>query len=149
MITVIKFRRQTMQSKSYKTKQGDELRSFLESVPGKHITAADVCDYFRRSGKPMGMATVYRQLDKLVDEGVIAKYNIDAGSPACFEYLGAHLSQEICYHCKCSVCGKLIHMHCDELPELQKHILQHHGFAIDPVRTIFYGVCSDCAKEKQ
>lgn len=139
-----------MQSKgSYKTRQGDELRSFLESVPGQHITAADVCDYFRRSGKPMGMATVYRQLDKLVDEGVIAKYNIDASSPACFEYLGAHLSEEICYHCKCSVCGKLIHMHCDELPELQKHILQHHGFAIDPVRTIFYGVCSDCAKEKQ
>ena len=30
-----------MQSKgSYKTRQGDELRSFLESVPGKHITAA-------------------------------------------------------------------------------------------------------------
>ena len=29
---------------SYKTKQGDELRSFLESVPGKHITAADVID---------------------------------------------------------------------------------------------------------
>ena len=58
-----------MQSKgSYKTRQGDELRSFLESVPGQHITAADVCDYFRRSGKPMGMATVYRQLDKLVDE---------------------------------------------------------------------------------
>ncbi len=139
-----------MQSKgSYKTRQGDELRSFLESVPGQHITAADVCDYFRRSGKPMGMATVYRQLDKLVDEGVIAKYNIDASSPACFEYLGAHLSEEICYHCKCSVCGKLIHMHCEELPELQKHILQHHGFAIDPVRTIFYGVCSDCAKEKQ
>ena len=125
-----------MQSKSYKTKQGDELRSFLESVPGKHITAADVCDYFRRTGKPMGMATVYRQLDKLVDEGVIAKYNIDAGTPACFEYLGTHLSQETCYHCKCSVCGKLIHMHCEELPELQKHILQHHGFAIDPVLTL-------------
>lgn len=139
-----------MQSKSYKTKQGDELRSFLESVPGKHITAADVCDYFRRTGKPMGMATVYRQLEKMVDEGIIAKYNIDAGTPACFEYLGTHLSQQTCYHCKCSVCGKLIHMHCDELPELQKHILQHHGFAIDPVRTIFYGVCSDCAaKEKK
>ena len=34
-----------MQSKSsYKTRQGDELRSYLESMPGKHITAADVCD---------------------------------------------------------------------------------------------------------
>lgn len=64
----------------------------------------------------MGMATVYRLLDKLVDEGVIAKYNIDAGTPACFSHLGTHLSQETCYHCKCSVCGKLIHMHCEELP---------------------------------
>lgn len=132
---------------AYKTKQGDELRNFLESVPGKHITAGDVCEYFRQSGKPMGMATVYRQLERLVDEGCVAKYNIDAGSPACFEYLGTHRREETCYHCKCCVCGKLIHMHCDELPELQKHILAHHGFSIDPVRTIFYGVCSDCAKE--
>ena len=90
-----------MQSKSYKTKQGDELRTYLESVPGKHITAADVCDYFRQTGKPIGMATVYRQLEKMVDEGVIAKYNIDAGTPACFEYLGAHLGEDTCYHCKC------------------------------------------------
>lgn len=134
---------------AYKTKQGDELRNFLERVPGKHITAGDVCEYFRQSGKPMGMATVYRQLERLVDEGTVAKYNIDGSSPACFEYLGNHSGEETCYHCKCCECGKLIHMHCDELPELQKHILAHHGFSIDPVRTIFYGVCSDCQEGKK
>ena len=95
------------------------------------------------------MATVYRQLERMVDEGLIAKYNIDVNTPACFEYLGSHLGEETCYHCKCCVCGKLIHMHCDELPELQKHVLEHHGFSIDPVRTIFYGVCSDCAEKKK
>ena len=63
---------------SYKTKQGDELRGYLERMPGRHITAGDICEYFRQSGKPIGMATVYRQLERMVDEGLIAKYNIDA-----------------------------------------------------------------------
>lgn len=130
----------------YRTKQRDELRTFLESVPGKHITAGDVCEYFKKSGTPIGMATVYRQLEKMVDEGLVTKYNIDAGSPACFEYMGSHLSEDNCYHCKCQVCGKLIHMHCDELSGLQKHILEHHGFSIDPMRTVFYGVCQSCAE---
>lgn len=130
----------------YRTKQRDELRTFLESVPGKHITAGDVCEYFKKSGTPIGMATVYRQLEKMVDEGLVTKYNIDAGSPACFEYMGSHLSEDNCYHCKCQVCGKLIHMHCDELSGLKKHILEHHGFSIDPMRTVFYGVCQSCAE---
>lgn len=139
-----------MNTKSpYKTRQGDDLRAYLESVPGKHITAGDVCEYFRRSGKTIGMATVYRQLEKMVDEGIVTKYSIDSNTPACFEYMGAHLAEETCYHCKCQVCGKLIHMHCDELPELQKHVLEHHGFAIDPMRTVFFGVCRDCAEGKK
>lgn len=130
----------------YKTKQRDELRTFLESMPGKHITAGDVCEYFKRSGKNIGAATVYRQLEKMVDEGLVTKYNIDATSPACFEYMGAHLSEDACYHCKCQTCGKLIHMHCDELTELQNHILNHHGFSIDPMRTVFFGICRECAE---
>ena len=131
----------------YKTRQRDELRAFLESASGKHITAGDVCEYFKNTGRPMGVATVYRQLEKMVDEGIVTKYSIDANTPACFEYMGSHLD-DTCYHCKCQSCGKLIHMHCDELPELQKHILEHHGFAIDPMRTIFFGICKECAEGK-
>lgn len=133
----------------YNTKQRDELRAFLESVPGQHISAGDVCEYFKTIGRPIGMATIYRQLEKMVDEGIITKYSIDANTPACFEYLGEHLQNGTCYHCKCQVCGKLIHLQCQELPELQKHILEHHGFAIDPVRTVFFGVCQACAEGKQ
>ena len=40
-------------------------------------------------------------------------------------------------------------MHCEELPELEKHILEHHGFSIDPVRTVFYGVCQQCREEQE
>lgn len=132
----------------YKTRQHDELVSYLQTIPNRHFTAADVSTHFAGSGKTLGTATVYRQLEKMVSAGLVTKYIIDGNSPACFEYVGdAHRSNEVCYHCKCEKCGTLVHMHCDELPGLERHILEHHGFAVDPMRTVFYGLCQKCAKE--
>lgn len=131
----------------YQTKQRDELLTYLESMSGKHITVNDVCEYFKTKGRSIGTTTVYRQLEKMVDQGIVTKYIIDAGSPACFEYVGAdsHHTEGSCYHCKCEICGKLIHMHCDELPQIQQHIKEHHGFTINSMRTVFYGICENCA----
>ena len=130
----------------YNTKQREVLLDYLRTVPGEHITAADVCRYFREQGTPIGQSTIYRQLESLVDEGVINKYIIDGTTPACFEYAGeeSHADAEICFHCKCEKCGKLIHMHCDELEGIGEHLLSHHGFRLNPMRTVFYGLCEDC-----
>lgn len=132
----------------YKTRQHDELLRYMRASAGQHITAADVCEHFRGCGHTIGTATVYRQLEKMVDAGLVTKFIIDGTSPACFQYVGdAHEDgEETCYHCKCESCGKLIHMHCDEIPELHRHIRSEHGFVIDPMRTVFYGLCADCAK---
>ncbi|MCR5294476.1 MAG: transcriptional repressor [Lachnospiraceae bacterium] len=130
----------------YKTKQKEVLLEYLKTNPGVHITAADVCACFKKNGTPISQATIYRHLEKLVDEGLINKYIIDAGSPACFEYVGAGSPPraETCFHCKCEKCGRLIHLHCDELEEIQGHLLREHRFKIDPLRTVFYGLCEDC-----
>lgn len=131
----------------YKTKQRERLLKYLESVSGSHVTAADVCAYFKAGGENIGQSTIYRQLESLVDEGIINKYIIDGNSPACFEYVGAdhHADAEVCYHCKCEKCGKLIHLHCEELEEIQTHLLDEHRFRMDPIRTVFYGLCENCA----
>lgn len=130
-----------MSTKSqYHTRQQEELLCFLRMHPG-HFTAGELCTQL---GNTMGTTTVYRQLDKLVQAGLVTKYIIDSHSPACFEY-AEH--QDSCCHCKCQQCGRLIHMHCHELPVLEQHILAHHGFAIDPARTVFYGLCQECARE--
>lgn len=125
------------------------LITYLSGVSGQHITAADVCEYFKEQGESIGQATVYRQLESLVDEGVINKYIIDAGSPACFEYVGeeAHGGADVCFHCKCSKCGKLLHLHCEELKEIQNHLSTEHGFVLDPKRTVFYGICEECREK--
>ena len=131
----------------YKTKQRDTLLSYLQSVPGVHVTAGDVCDYLKKQGSPVGQSTVYRHLESLVDEGIINKYIIDGNSPACFEYVGpdVHKCTEFCFHCKCEKCGVLIHLHCEELEEMQVHLFKEHGFKMNPIRTVFYGLCEKCA----
>ena len=130
----------------YKTKQREILLDYLESVPGVHVTAGDVCEYFKSQGAPIGKSTVYRHLESLVDEGLINKYVIDGNSPACFEFIRpeSHEHNEVCYHCKCEKCGKVVHLHCEELEEFQVHLFKEHSFRMDPVRTVFYGLCEQC-----
>ncbi len=70
--------------RQYNTKHRDALLTYLKSRPGVHMTAADVCSHFRTEGDAIGTTTVYRQLDRLVDEGLVSKYFIDENSPACF-----------------------------------------------------------------
>ena len=131
----------------YKTKHRGELLEYLETVAGKHITVNEICDYFKEKGSPIGVATVYRQLEKMVNEGLVSKYVIDPNGPACFEYNpadGTEVERECCYHCKCEKCGKLIHLHCDEMEEIQQHLMEHHQFRLNAIRTVFYGICEQC-----
>ena len=131
----------------YKTKQKESLLEYFSENEGKHITASDACEHFKGLGLPIGQSTVYRQMERLVDEGILNKYIIDANSPACFEYMSSssHGSGEVCFHAKCEKCGKLIHLHCEEIKEISRHLLDHHAFTLDPKRTVLYGLCENCA----
>ncbi len=130
----------------YKTKQRENLLAYFETHPGVHITASDICAYFKSQGVSIGQSTVYRQLERLVDEGILNKYITSGNNPACFEYFGteSHSDGETCFHCKCEKCGKLIHLHCDALEEIQSHLIAEHQFQLNPLRTVFYGLCEEC-----
>lgn len=130
----------------YRTKQMMQLLEYLKSIPGEHVTVNDICDHFKQEGISVGITTIYRQLEKMVEHGEVAKYIVDGTSSACFEYIG-HDHEETCvdnYHCKCEKCGKLIHLKCSEVKQLEEHILKEHRFKIDSRRTIFYGICEEC-----
>ncbi|MCQ2527986.1 MAG: transcriptional repressor [Saccharofermentans sp.] len=136
---------------NYKTKQYDELLEYLSTIEGKHFNVCDIHDHFLSSGKNIGTTTIYRQLDRMVDEGLVAKYVLEPGSPACFEYMSPdkHVKGEVCFHLRCEVCGRLIHMHCDELDGITDHIMEEHGFRVNPLRTVFYGVCQECMEDDE
>ena len=146
MITVIKSGVQAGKA-VYRTKQQDLLLSYLDGTRGGHFTAEDVHAHFAAKGITIGVATIYRQLEKLVAQGRVIKYFIDERSAACFEYTGADgcPGQDEHFHLKCEVCGGLTHLACEELSLIKEHLQREHQFTLNPYRTVFYGVCAACA----
>ncbi|MDO4296300.1 MAG: transcriptional repressor [bacterium] len=136
----------------YQTKQLAELHAYLETVKGKHVTVNEICEYLKAQGRTVGTTTIYRQLERMVEQGSVAKYTVDGTSGACFEYLGGERElchKPTCFHCKCEKCGKLIHLHCEEVEHLGEHMQREHGFRLDALRTVFYGLCQECQYEEQ
>ncbi|WP_406035070.1 Fur family transcriptional regulator [Treponema saccharophilum] len=135
---------------AYKTRQQELLLSFLSERKG-HFTAEDVRNHFAGKETPLGIATIYRQLERLVADGTLVKYYIDEHSAACFEYTGEKNDEEnrMHFHIKCEKCGALIHLDCSELDHLQSHLKEHHGITLNPLRTVFYGTCGKCMESEE
>lgn len=130
----------------YRTRQMTELLSYLKSVQGSHVTVNDICEYFRNEGITVGTTTIYRNLERMVKQGLVAKYVTPESSSAYFEYIGERDGISHSFHCKCQKCGKLIHLQCDEVVNFGQHMLEHHDFEMDSLRTVFYGFCGECRK---
>lgn len=130
----------------YRTKHRADIAEYMRTVPGVHLTVRDICEHFAAEGSPIGQTTVYRQIERMVAEGLVAKYVIDANTPACFAYIAesSRRSLDASFHCKCEKCGKLIHLRCEELEGIGEHLAEAHGFDLDPLRTVFYGLCEQC-----
>ncbi len=135
-----------MQNK-YKTKQGDLVLSCLSMSGGKHLTIDDICSILKESGTPVGKTTVYRQMQKLLNEGLVTKYSVDSESGACYQYSGENCQMH--FHLKCTKCGKLFHASCEFIESIEKHIFSHHGFSVDNTKTVFYGICGDCLRQEK
>lgn len=131
----------------YATKQREIILNFLRENSA-HITVADIILHLREQGISIGTATVYRTLEKFVNQGIVRKMTIDERSGACYQYVdNKHCSEH--FHLKCINCGKLIHLSCDFLTSLENHIYEHHSFTVSSGKTVIYGTCGDCLQAKK
>ena len=71
---------------SYKSKHRDEILKILRENEREHMTAGQILDELKARGVSIGVATIYRQLDRLVEEGAVNKYMVDAVTGACYEF---------------------------------------------------------------
>ncbi len=132
---------------TYRTKQGDLVLSCFLQNKGMHLTIEDICTILKEKGTPVGTTTVYRQVQKLTDEGLVTKYNIDKDSAACYQYAGE--SCRMHFHLKCTKCQELFHSTCTYIDSVENHIFEHHGFKVDNSKTVFYGICKGCLRSEK
>lgn len=127
----------------YTTKQSEAILAYIMSLEGEHITVNQIAAYFANQQAPISVATIYRHLDRLVENGTVRKYTLDGFSSACYQYIS---NEKNCHeiHLKCESCGTLLHVTCGMLERVPKHVYQEHDFQINPMKIVFYGKCSKC-----
>lgn len=129
--------------KNYNTKQSEAILNYIVSLDGEHITAGQIRKHFDEKGFPIGLATVYRHLNKLVESGRVRKYTIDGIDGFCYQYIIDEDSREY-FHLKCDKCGALFHLKCGMLDGICQHVYEGHSFQINETKTVFYGKCVNC-----
>lgn len=130
----------------YSTKQQQAVLRCLESRESEALSAQELAEELRREGFSVGLATVYRQLERLEEAGVVHKVNTESG--AFYLYCSHGEGRRDCFLLKCQRCGRIRHLDCAHLKDLYEHLETAHHFRIDPRRTLFTGLCDQCAQEE-
>ena len=131
-------------SVSYMTRQQKAVLSCIESVHGG-ASAAELAELLHARGDSVGLTTVYRQLEKLHEQGLVHKIVTDDGTR--YQFCDCRRHGLDCFLIKCEQCGCVEHVDCAHLGELYGHLAEEHHFRINPRRTLFYGLCQACAQE--
>lgn len=130
----------------YSTKQQQAVLRCLESRESEALSAQELAEELRREGFSVGLATIYRQLERLEEAGVVHKVNTESG--AFYLYCSHGEGRRDCFLLKCQRCGRIRHLDCNHLKDLYEHLETAHHFRIDPRRTLFTGLCEECAREE-
>lgn len=131
--------------REYNTEQKRMITDYLKTHGDRHFTVEEISEAVGRQGA--GKSTVYRQISKLLEAGVIRRFESPSSSSFVYQYAGAN--EDCCrhYHLKCVKCGRLIHMKCERLDEVREHIIRDHDFIIGYGSSVIYGECTSCASE--
>lgn len=138
--------KEKLRQKSLKvTQQRMLVLQTLAEHRGKHMAAEDIYEKVKEDYPDIGLATVYRTVQLLLEMQLVDRINLDDG---CVRYEVGHLFEGDMkhnhHHLICKTCGKVIPFEDDLLEELEKHIEEDTGFHVLDHELKFYGQCKDC-----
>jgi len=110
-----------------------------------HIDAEDLLAGLQQQGRKISRATVYRNLDLLVDCGLVRKYRLGRNR---FLFEHVHSGQQH-DHLVCAECGRVVEFVSPGIAALQNEICRAHGFAPDHHTLQILGLCRSCEEDKQ
>lgn len=128
---------------AYITKQSRAVLRCLETQ--ETLSASELAERLRQQGQSVGLATVYRQLERLAAEGLVHRVPTEAG--ALYQRC-PHRPAGGCCLLRCEGCGRVVHLDCAQLEALTRHMAAAHDFCIDPRQTVLTGRCRQCAGEE-
>jgi Fur family transcriptional regulator, ferric uptake regulator len=118
------------------TRQRDAIRDAIAQAD-RPLLPQEVLGAAQRSVPGLGIATVYRNLKALVEEGALRPVNLPGENPR-FEIVGHHHH----HHFQCRQCQRVFDVHAcpGDLSAMAPQ-----GFTVEDHDLTLYGRCKDCA----
>lgn len=115
------------------------LTEFLRA--GGHLSAEDLFRIVKKRDSGVGLASVYRTINSLVDAGLaVERRFLDRTSVYELHEPGQHHDHLICMRCK-----KIFEFENEAIEEQQKKVAEHLGFALKDHKLELYGWCQKTA----
>lgn len=113
----------------------------------KHLTAEDIYELVREDYPEIGLATIYRTVQLLLEMQLVDRINLDDDDVFLLHrrILRSH-NVHIHHHLICRTCGKIIPFKDDLLENLEDKIEETTGFHVLDHELKFYGQCKECQK---
>lgn len=120
------------------SKQRELVLDAMRRTQGQHPTADALYTAIREQNPSVSLATVYRNLNQLVEAGQIARVSI-AGAADRFDPVADGHS-----HLLCRDCGAVVDIPCSALPDLSAPVQAVTGCRVEGFGMVFYGLCPSC-----
>lgn len=119
------------------SKQRKRILEILKSTTA-HPTAAWIYERLREEFPTLSLGNVYRNLNILVEQGLIRELKF--GST--FDRYDGNLKPH--YHFICEACGVITDLHMEHVEELNRKVEAITNFSVKDHRLEFYGMCDNC-----
>ena len=113
--------------------------------PGEHLTTEEIYDLVRKTNPEIGLATIYRTVQVLVDLHLIDNIIFD-DDVARYELINSNTKHHH-HHAICLGCGKVFSFEDDLLENLEAAVEDRLGFAVVDHEVKLYGYCRDCREK--
>lgn len=133
-----------MSRSNYQTTNKKKILDYIKKQDSS-FTTKSLYQEMKKEKEDVGLTTIYRFLEELEKQEQIKKY-YNSKNIAYYQYLDP-CSHENHFYLKCSECGNLIHIDCDCIIDLEKHIQKKHHFKMDNKNIVITGYCSNCRGE--
>lgn len=129
----------------YSTKKKNIILDILKTNQDHKLTADEIIHIINKEKYEISKATVYRNLDCLVSQGVICKFMLD-NSCSCYIYKSGENTQSVNFCC--DNCGEVVQIKSPYIERFNTKLQKEFDFTIDKSKTIIHGTCNKC-KEHQ
>lgn len=126
------------------THQRKKILNVLISYAGQHLLAQDIYEILKEEGSKVGLATIYRTLDLLEDEGIITKRKFNDDSA----YYEINAKGNKHHHLICKSCGKVIEVNDLLQSDIEERLWEEEDFSVEDLSLQIYGSCAECVEEE-